>query len=323
MATVQCTLCPRECLLNEGQRGNCRARHNLNGKLVSLVYGKPCAVHIDPIEKKPMYHFLPGTTAFSIATAGCNLHCKFCQNWEISQRPPEETRNYDMQPESVVYEARQNNCRSVAYTYTDPVIFYEYAFDTMKLARKHGIGNIWVTAAYINQKPLTDACEYMDGANVDLKGNEGYYQENCLGHLKPVQDAIKTMVKRGVVVEITNLIVPTLNDKKKDIKELVTWVLDNVGPEVPLHFSRFTPMYKLAHLYPTPQDTLFDAAEMATDMGMYYVYVGNLPPNKWENTRCPKCKKIIVARRGYRVLENHVVKGKCVYCGRKIYGRWN
>lgn len=324
MSNVQCDLCPRECVIPPDGRGNCRVRYNQEGKLISLVYGKPCAVHIDPIEKKPMNHFLPGTSSFSIATAGCNLHCKFCQNWNISQRSPEETQNYDLPPEAVVSQAVKNKCRSIAYTYTDPVIFFEYAHDTAKIARKKGVNNVWVTAAYIQQEPLLQACKYIDGANVDLKGDDAYYRSVAFGRLKPVQDAIKTMVKEGVIVELTNLVVPTLNDGMSDVKNLVGWVLDNVGPDIPIHFSRFTPMYKLAHLYPTPKETLFEAAETATKMGAHYVYVGNLPPNKWENTRCPGCKKEIIKRRGYRILENLVgPDGRCDFCKTKIYGKWS
>lgn len=323
MSNVQCELCPRGCVIPPDGRGDCRVRYNRNGELISLVYGKPCAVHVDPVEKKPMNHFLPGSTAFSIATAGCNLHCKFCQNWEISQRSPEETRNYDMPPESVIYEAKQAASKSIAYTYNDPVVFYEYVMDCSKLARKHGLNNIWVTAGYINQTPLLEACKLMDGANVDLKGDDKYYREIVSGTVKPVQDTIVTMVKEGVIVEITNLIVPTLNDKTEDYKKFVSWVLDAVGPDIPIHFSRFTPMYKLTHLYPTPAETLFAAAELASKMGAHYVYVGNLPPNEWENTKCPGCKKVIIKRRGYRVLENHVgPNGQCDFCKTKIYGKW-
>lgn len=323
MTDVICELCPRECVIKDGERGNCRVRENKGGKLTSLVYGKPCAVHIDPVEKKPMYHFLPATTAFSIATAGCNLHCKFCQNWDISQTPPEETRNMDMPPGEVVRLARENNCRSIAYTYSEPTIFYEYTCDTSKLARAKGVNNIWVTAGYINQMPLEKACEYMDGANVDLKGNEEFYKNTCFAHQRPVQDTIKTMVKRGVVVEITNLLVPTLNDRPEDIKELVKWIYNEVGPDIPLHLSRFTPMYKLANLYPTPEKTLFDAAEAATQIGMNYVYVGNIASGGWENTKCPRCRKVIVARKGYLVSENLVKDGKCPFCMTKIYGKWD
>lgn len=324
MKNVQCELCPRACVIPDKGRGDCRVRYNKGGELVSLVYGKPCAVHIDPVEKKPMYHFIPGSTAFSIATAGCNLHCKFCQNWQISQSPPEETRNIDLPPADVVSEAKANGCRSIAYTYTEPIVFYEYTYDTSKIAKKKGIYNIWVTAGYINQEPLIRACEYIDGANIDLKGDEDYYQKIVGGHLKPVQETIKTMVKEGVIVELTNLVVPTLNDKLGTVKDLVKWILDSVGPDIPIHFSRFTPMYKLTNLYPTPEDVMLDIAEMASGMGMNYIYLGNLPPNKWENTVCPKCKKVLIKRSGYRILENLVgSNGKCKFCSQKIYGKWS
>lgn len=320
--TVICELCPHGCRIAPGQHGQCRARYNRDGKLISLVYGKPCAVHLDPIEKKPMFHFLPGTRAFSIATAGCNLHCKFCQNWEISQRQPEETPNEDLPPKAVIDGAVKNGCRSIAYTYTDPSIFFEYTVDASKLARERGLKNVLVTAGYLNEKPMDEVFAVTDGANVDLKGNDAYYRKIVGGDVKYVMRYIKKAIASGVFVEITNLIVPTLNDAMSDIIWLVKWVFDEVGPDVPLHFSRFFPMYQLTNLYPTPKHTLDDAAAMAYDMGMHYVYVGNVMPNDYENTRCPSCKKDVIVRRGYAVLSNDIVDGRCRYCKHKIPGVW-
>ena len=297
-------------------------RYNLDGELVSLVYGKPCAVHIDPIEKKPLYHFLPGSRIFSIATAGCNGHCLYCQNWEISQRPPEETNNVNLPPKEVVDGAIENGCPSIAYTYTDPNIFYEYALDSSKLGKKRGLRNVLVTAGFLNEKPLRELCKYVDAANIDLKGNAKFYEKVVRAKLKPVEDYIRIARKQGVFVELTNLMVPTLNDKDEDIKWLIRWILDNVGPDVPLHFSRFHPMYKLLNLYPTPAETLLGAAEIAEGMGVHYVYVGNMMSGKWENTRCPKCKTTVIERRGFRTPRVSLVNGRCPKCSENITGVW-
>ncbi len=308
----------------EGQRGDCRVRINIGGKLTTLVYGKPCAVHVDPIEKKPVFHMLPGSQSFSIATAGCNLHCKFCQNWGISQREPEETVNYDLPPVKVVEAAKRNHCRSIAYTYSEPIVFYEYTLDSSKLAREQGIKNILVTAGFINQEPLLELCKYTDAANVDLKGfTEEYYKKICAGELQPVLDTLKTMREQGVWVEITNLIVPTLNDDLELIGKMCDWILNNLGREVPLHFSRFGPMYKLKNLPPTPVDIITQARKLAMDKGIYYVYVGNVPGHVGNNTYCPKCKQIIIGRIGYMINRYNIKDGKCGNCEFKIAGVWN
>jgi len=323
MNRVKCSLCPRECELKNGERGDCRSRLNIDGKLKSLVYGKPCAVHVDPIEKKPLYHYLPGTKSFSIATAGCNLHCMYCQNWEISQREPENTRNIDLLPEEVVRQAIDTDCKTIAYTYSEPVIFFEYAADTGRLAHKNGLLNVWVTAAYINPEPLKEAVNFVDAANIDLKGiTDKFYKTICKGTLDPVLNAIKTMKERGVWVELTNLVVPTYNDTKEDFSKLCDWILENVGNEVPLHFSRFWPMYQLKNLPPTPEEVLTSAREVAMSKGMHYVYVGNIPGHEGNNTYCPVCKKVVVSRRGYMILEYNIMGGKCKFCSHIIPGKW-
>lgn len=322
--TVQCTLCPRRCRLQENMRGDCRVRINLLGRLQTLVYGNPCSVHIDPIEKKPIFHMLPGTASFSIATAGCNLHCKYCQNWAISQVPPEETRNMNMSPDRVIEYALRGDCKSIAYTYSDPVVFYEYMLDTAKLAREKDIKNVMVTAGYINKEPLLEACKWIDAANIDLKGfTEQYYQDVCFATLQPVLDAIEIMYKNGVLVELTNLIVPTLNDDYKKIEEMCVWIRDMLSSDVPLHFSRFYPTYKLKNLPLTPQETLAKAREVAQGVGLRYVYVGNIPGNPGESTYCPHCGKILIGRIGYIIKENNLVDGKCKFCSTAIYGTWS
>ncbi|MBU3911457.1 MAG: AmmeMemoRadiSam system radical SAM enzyme [Candidatus Omnitrophica bacterium] len=323
MSKVKCLLCPRECELRSGQRGNCRARMNIEGRLKTLVYGKPCSVHVDPIEKKPLFHYLPGTGSFSIATAGCNLHCKYCQNWEISQREPENTRNIDLSPQEVINKAIDAKCRTIAYTYSDPIIFFEYAADTGRLAHKNGLLNVWVTAGYINPEPLKEALTFVDAANIDLKGmTEDFYRTMSGGTLRPVLNTIKTMKDRGVWVEITNLVVPTYNDTREDFSKLSGWIADNVGVETPLHFSKFWPMYQLKNLPPTPEDVLTRAREIAMSKGIQYVYVGNIPGHDGNNTYCPVCKKIVIARRGYMILEYNIVNGKCRFCNHRIPGKW-
>lgn len=320
---VKCELCPRYCVLAEGQRGNCRVRENVAGRLKTLVYGKVCAAHIDPVEKKPQFHFLPGSSAFSIATAGCNLHCKFCQNWAISQRPPEETRNMDMPPEEVVRLAQEYKCESIAYTYSEPIVFYEFMLDTIKIAKPAGIKNIMVTAGYMNPEPCKNICKYIDAAHIDLKGiTEDYYRTVSGGTLAPVQETIKTMHKEGIWIELINLVVPTLNDMREDIQRLCAWVLGAVGPDVPVHFSRFTPMYQLTNLPPTPESVLTEARNMAMSMGLHYVYVGNVPGHEGNHTYCPACKKLLIERIGYTILQNNIEGGKCRFCGQAIPGRW-
>jgi pyruvate formate lyase activating enzyme len=323
VTTLQCQLCPEECVLEDYQVGRCRVRINRDGRLYSLVYGKPCAVHVDPIEKKPIFHMLPATTAFSLATAGCNLSCKFCQNWEISQASPEKTRSSDLSPEGVVDLAVERGCRSIAYTYSEPVVFYEYMFDTAREAHRRGLRNIWVTGAYINAEPLRELAPYIDAANIDLKGfTEDYYREVCGGRLQPVLDAIELSAKLGILVELTNLIVPTLNDDLHLIREMCLWIRQTLGPDVPLHFSRFHPQYRLRKLPPTPLETLWKAHEIALECGLHYVYTGNVPYDERSNTFCPSCRRRLITRVGFFVTENRLRGGACPFCGAAIAGIW-
>lgn len=321
---VQCLLCPFKCILDENQRGICQVRVNLNGKLVSLVYGKPAAVHVDPIEKKPIFHLLPSAKAFSIATFGCNLGCKFCQNWQLSQSKPDENKNYSLNPDEVVRLAKHYNCKSIAYTYSEPVVFYEYTYDTSIIARKNKIKNIFVSAGFINPKPLRKLAKYLDAANIDLKGfTEEYYRNVCFGALKPVLKTLEILAEENVILEITNLIIPTLNDDLKTIKKMCKWIYRNLGPQFPLHFSRFFPMYKLRNLPPTPVGTLINARKVALDVGLYFVYIGNVYTEDGETTFCPNCHRKIVVRYGYNVMKYNITpQGKCKYCGEKIYGVW-
>ncbi len=298
-------------------------RKNIDGKLYSLVYGNPCAVHIDPIEKKPLFHFYPKSKVFSIATAGCNLRCKFCQNWHISQSRPEETTNYNLPPTKLIEEIKKSGCSIIAYTYTEPTIFYEYMLETAKLAHQNGIKNVMHSAGFINPEPLRELCKYLDAANVDLKGfNEEYYGKICAGSLQPVLESLKTIKEQGVWLEVTNLIVPGLNDNPEEIEQMCIWIKENLGTEMPVHFSRFYPTYKLKNLFPTAVESLEKAREIALNVGLKYVYIGNVGGHYGETTYCPKCGKVLIRRVGYRILENNIVDAKCKFCGEKIAGIW-
>jgi pyruvate formate lyase activating enzyme len=306
-----------------GRRGFCAVRENKEGILYTLSYAKPVSMHIDPIEKKPLFHFLPGTTAYSIATAGCNLRCKFCQNWEISQRNPEEVEFTYLEPKQLVQKVIESGSSTIAYTYSEPTIFYEYMLETAKLARAAGIKNIMHSSGYINEEPLKALAKYLDAANVDLKGfSDDYYRDLCEGTLTPVLNTLEVLHQQGVHIEITNLILPGYNDDPALIRKMCLWIKDNLGEDTPLHFSRFFPMYKMLGLNPTPQKTLEDARQIAKDSGLKYVYIGNLAGNPAENTYCPKCKKLLIERRGYFVLQNNIQDGKCKFCGEKIAGIW-
>jgi pyruvate formate lyase activating enzyme len=278
---------------------------------------------VDPIEKKPLYHFLPATRAFSIATAGCNLVCLNCQNWSISQTSPTETRNYDLMPEAVVKQAVGNQCQSIAYTYSEPITFFEYTCDTAKLARRQGIRNLLVTAGYINPDPLRHFLTHIDGANIDLKSfRDEIYMKLNAGKLKPILEGLKIFREKGVWIEITNLVVPGWTDDLDMISEMCDWLYANGFRDVPLHFSRFHPTYKLTQLPPTPVGTLEKARERAMNAGIRFVYIGNVPGNDAANTYCPECGEIILERRGYRITGNNLVNGKCKACGETIPGVW-
>jgi len=320
---VRCNLCPNYCIIAEGERGDCRVRENRGGRLYSMVYGNPCAVHLDPIEKKPFYHYLPTAGAFSIATAGCNLSCLYCQNWSISQVPPEETHNVDLPPESVVAAARASEAPVIAFTYSEPIVFYEYMLAIAKLARQAGLRSVVVSAGFINQEPLRELCRAVDAIKIDLKGyDEGFYREVCGGELHSVLATIQTIYESGAHLELVNLVVPTLNDDLDQLRQLARWVARDLSPDVPLHFSRFHPMYKLANLPPTPVETLDRAREAAMEEGVRFVYVGNVPGNPGNNTYCPACGRAVIVREGFTVTEYHLVDGRCAYCGQLIPGVW-
>jgi pyruvate formate lyase activating enzyme len=321
---IMCRICPNECVLKEGELSKCNNRKVYKSKLYTLAYGNPCAVNVDPVEKKPMYHFLPGSTAYSIATAGCNLVCLNCQNWTISQTSPDKTRNYDLAPEQVIKECTSNGCKSIAYTYSEPVTFYEYTFETATLAREAGIKNIIKSNGYINTEPLKKLCSVIDGANIDLKAfSEGAYLKLTGGKLQPVLDSLKTYRDNGVWLEITNLIVPSWSDNLDEIQMMCKWLSENGFSNTPVHFSRFYPLHKLEQLPPTPVETLQAASRIASDEGLKFVYTGNSPGDEISDTICPECKMTIITRHGYRVEPVLITNGKCNKCGTPIQGLWN
>jgi pyruvate formate lyase activating enzyme len=320
---VQCELCPKRCLIEPGQSGECRVRINIDGILRTVVYGYPCSAHVDPVEKKPFFHFLPGSKTFSLATVGCNLHCKNCQNWEISQANPEDSEAAFCPPEKLVELTKSNDCQSLAYTYTDPVVYYEYTYDTAELARDNGVRNLLVTAGYINQEPWQRLLKVVDAARIDLKSmSDDFYRDVCSATLKPVQDALVLTRAGGVHLEVINLVIPTLNDAPEQIRELSRWVRANLGSEIPLHFSGFYPQYKMRHLPPTSLETLDMARNIAMEEGLDFVYIGNIQSERGQNTYCPGCKKLLIERVGYTVTQNRLKEGCCPDCGRQIYGVW-
>jgi len=320
---VQCDLCPKECFLPEGYRGKCRVRINTGDKLFTMVYGLPKSVAIDPIEKKPVYHLKPGSTAFSIATNGCNLRCDFCQNWQLSQCNPEDSGYETMLPEKVVEQARLNNCQSIAYTYSEPVIFYEYVYDTARLAKEKGIYNVFISGGYINREPLEKLLPYLDVVKIDLKGfDDGFYRRTVGCKLSDVLSTLRTLKANNKLTEVVNLVVPGLNDNMGEIRQMSRWIKENMGADTPLFFTRFYPQYLLSNLPATDESTLVKAHDIAKEEGLQYVYVGNLPGNVYESTYCPHCGRIVIKRYGYTILENHIKDGKCGYCGYAIRGIW-
>jgi pyruvate formate lyase activating enzyme len=323
VSTVQCELCPKNCLIAPGQSGECRIRVNLDGRLTAVTYGHPCSIHLDPVEKKPLFHFLPGTSILSIATVGCNLHCLNCQNWEISQENPENSESHRLPPDEIPGLAKRYDCPSVAYTYTDPVVYYEYTLDSCIRAKEAGLRNALVTAGYINEKPLRKLAPFVDAANIDLKAlSDRFYREVCGATLGPVLNALVTSKSMGVLVEVTNLVIPTLNDTDEDLRSLSRWVAENLGRETPLHFSRFFPQHKMRNLPPTPAATLDRAMRIARGEGLHHVYVGNVQRPEGDNTTCASCGGLLVERVRYQVLRNRLVSGKCPDCGAAAYGIW-
>ena len=322
-AAATCGICPKACRLELGQSGDCRIRMNVDGQVRAVTYGPPCSMQVDPIEKKPFFHFLPGTRVFSLATAGCNLHCKNCQNWEISQSPPTDLPTYDLLPEQVPEMAQKHRCPTVAYTYTEPLVYYEYTYDCASACKLAGLRNAMVTAGYVNPDPLRRLCKVIDAASLDIKAmSDLFYREHCAASLAPVLRGIEIMKEEGLHLELSNLVVPTLNDTDELFRDLCRWVVGHVGAETPFHFLRFFPLHRMTHLPPTPAETLLRAREIARAEGLKHVYIGNLDLPQGEDTFCAACASLLIRRHRYVLTENRVKDGKCPDCGHALQGVW-
>jgi pyruvate formate lyase activating enzyme len=321
--TVMCRLCPHSCILEMGDRSLCRSRVNINGKLHTLTYGNPCSVNTDPIEKKPLFHFKPASRALSIATTGCNFRCLNCQNWQISQVKPEDVRFYDLFPEQVIKRAMDEKTDSIAYTYSEATTFYEYMIDTARLAKKSNLSNLWISNGYINPEPLSALCEVIDAVNINLKSFDNkIYQKLNGGTLDPVLNTLKTLHEKDVHFEITTLVVPGYVDDENMIKTMCQWIVNNLGPDHPLHFLRFFPQYKLDRLYPTPVSVLTNFRKIAMVSGIRYVYVGNVPEHEGNHTFCHQCGKLLIERKGYHIPTFNIENSKCRFCDTLIPGQW-
>jgi pyruvate formate lyase activating enzyme len=320
---VQCQLCPNACYLSPGDRGVCRSRVNIGGKLYSLSYGDPCSINVDPVEKKPLFHFYPGSTIYSFAAAGCNFRCLNCQNWEISQRRPEDLDHAELFPADVIKEAKGRGYRYIACTYSEPTSFYEYMYDTARLGKEAGLKTVLISNGYMNETPMLELSRYIDGANINLKSFDNrIYQILNGGTLEPVLNTFRTLHRQGVWFEMTTLAVPTYIEDRDMIKRMCAWILKDLGPGYPLHFIRFHPDYKLTRLPPTPVATLEEFRDIAMKEGIHYVYVGNVPGHQGENTYCHNCKKTLIERNGYLLKQMNVINGKCKFCETAIPGRW-
>lgn len=321
---VQCILCPRECILNDRDRGFCRNRENFKGKLYSIVFGRPAVVDIGPIEKAPIYHFYPGHFRLCLTCVSCNLRCKYCQNWHLSQRSIEEVDCYSFSPNEIIDKAIKNGLNSISFTYTEPTVYYEYIYEISSLAKEKGIKTSIVSNGYIKQEPLLKLLKVLDAVKIDLKGfSEKFYKDVCSATLKPVLESMITVKREGVWLEIVNLIIPTLNDDSKMIDDMCRWIKENIGRDTPIHFTRFFPNYRLNDLPPTPISTLEASYEIAKKNGLRYVYIGNVPGHTYNSTYCHSCKKRIIYRTHFDVIEININRGQCKFCGAIIPGRWD
>jgi pyruvate formate lyase activating enzyme len=321
--SVRCVACAHRCVLRPSRIGICGVRQNRGGWLYTLVYGDVVAAKAEPIEKKPFYHFLPGSTAYSIGTQGCNFHCAFCQNWGMSQAHREGVvpASQHFTPEEVVERACSAGVRSVAYTYVEPTVFIEFALDSMARARAAGLHNVFVTNGYETPEAIELVAPYLDAANVDLKAaNDDFYRRICGARWEPVRDAVIEMHRRGIWLELTTLIIPGLNDDRDELRAMAEWIATAVGPETPWHLTRFQPAYKLGNLNPTPAATLLDAAEIAREVGLRHVYVGNAPEVESADTNCVRCGELLISRADYAVTEWRLVDGRCPRCKHALAG---
>jgi pyruvate formate lyase activating enzyme len=320
---VECGVCPRACRISEGERGTCGTRENRKGHLYTLVHSRPCALGVDPVEKKPFFHVLPGSLALSLATAGCNLECRCCQNWEIAQARPEQVRSTSLSPQDVVALAQQRRAPLVACTYTEPVVFAEYVQDIARAGRRAGLRTVMVSNGYVQQQPLADLCRDLTAYKVDLKGfDPAYFRKHTGGELQHVLETLRRLKRHGVWTEIVTLVIPGQNDAEADMRALARFVRDELSPETPLHFTRFHPSYRLQNVPATPVTTLERCRKVAMAEGLRFVYLGNVPGHPGESTYCPGCGKVLIRRIGMAVAENRLKAGACPDCARKIPGVW-
>jgi pyruvate formate lyase activating enzyme len=320
---VRCDLCPHRCEIENRNRGRCGVRENHDGELWTVAFGNPCAVNIDPVEKKPFYHVLPGSKTLSLATAGCNLHCKFCLNWEASQARPEETFNYELPPADAVSRAEEYGCRSIAASYVEPVVFTEYMLEIARLCQEGPLLHLMHSAGFINPRPLAEVCEVVDAACIDLKGfSEDFYRDVVQGSLGPVLETLISLRRRGVHTEVVNLLIPGKNDDPKTLRAMCAWVADELGADVPIHFYRFYPRYLLKSIPPTPVAALERARAIAMEEGLAYAYIANVPEHPGKHTYCPQCRELLIERVGFITRVVAIADGQCTRCGHSIPGVW-
>ena len=321
---VVCNLCPNECSLSDGELSFCRTRLNQRGRLYAISYDSIAAIHKDPIGKGPLYHFLPDASALSIAAAGCNLRCLYCQNWELSQKSPRRAKRIEISQADLIGKALENGCRAISFTYTEPVTYYEYMIDIARRAKGANLATHMVTAAYINNGPLESLCHYIDAATVSIKGfSDPFYKEICGGRLGPVLNAAKTIKKAGVWLEVATCVVPTRNDSAYEMKRMARWIRDNLGMDTPFHIERFVPEYRLANLPPTPVTVMEELRKTALGEGLRYVYTSNMPGHESNNTYCPSYGKAVITRLGFKLINNYLKNGRCPHCGASIPGIWS
>jgi pyruvate formate lyase activating enzyme len=320
---VRCLLCNHHCIIKEGKRGICAVRENRDGVLFSLVFGKVISMNVDPIEKKPLFHFLPASTSFSIATVGCNFRCEHCQNYEISQYPREhdDIAGHEMSAEGIVQAAVKNGCKSISYTYTEPTIFFEFAHECARIARERGIRNVFVSNGYTTPEATRVIAPYLDGNNIDLKGDDNFYKKVCGARVEPVKETIRLMKELGVWVEVTTLIIPDYNDSEHTLREIAGFIA-SVDPAIPWHVTQFYPTYKLTDSARTPLRTLRKAREIGFEAGLKYVYEGNVPGEGGENTYCPNCNQLLIMRVGFSIQKMRCADGICFNCGYRLEGIW-
>ncbi|HPR63810.1 MAG TPA: AmmeMemoRadiSam system radical SAM enzyme [Thermoanaerobaculia bacterium] len=321
---VECELCPNRCRVADRERGTCGVRENRDGTYVTLIHSRVCSVHIDPIEKKPLFHFLPGTSALSLATPGCNMWCKFCQNWQISQFRPEQIDCIHATPETLALSARKSGAPTLAYTYTEPVVGAEYVFDAASAGKHHGLRSVMISNGYIEKDPLKELLAVLDGVKIDLKAfSQKFYEEITGGKLEDILKTILAIKSSRTWLELVVLIIPTLNDSKEEIQQMARWIMKNLGPDTPVHFTRFHPTYRMKNLPSTPIATLEQCKSVADREGLNFVYIGNVPGHPGEHTFCPKCKKPVIRRYGFTILSQSIRNGACAHCGKTLPGVWS